>query len=100
MSENKPTEKVIAIRKGDNNEVEEAEKAVVKKQFSPLVVMIRRVAIWVTIISAGILAFISIIAIWADISDIIGRTWSTFIVILFASGFIAMVAPLLDQYEK
>ena len=75
-------------------------KAVVKKQFSPLVVMIRRVVIWVTIISAGILAFISIIAIWADISDIIGRTWSTFIVILFASGFIAMVAPLLDQYEK
>ena len=100
MSENKPTEKVIAIRKGDNNEVEANEKAVVKKQFSPLVVMIRRVAIWVTIISAGILAFISIIAIWADISDIIGRTWSTFIVILFASGFIAMVAPLLDQYEK
>ena len=100
MSENKPTEKVIAIRKGDNNEVELNKKAVVKKQFSPLVVMIRRVAIWVTIISAGILAFISIIAIWADISDIIGRTWSTFIVILFASGFIAMVAPLLDQYEK
>ncbi|MBP6925030.1 hypothetical protein KBB73_01445 [Candidatus Saccharibacteria bacterium] len=100
MSENKPTEKVIAIRKGDNNEVVLPKKAVVKKQFSPLVVMIRRVAIWVTIISAGILAFISIIAIWADISDIIGRTWSTFIVILFASGFIAMVAPLLDQYEK
>ena len=32
MSENKPTEKVIAIRKGDNNEVVLPKKAVVKKQ--------------------------------------------------------------------
>jgi phosphoglycerol transferase MdoB-like AlkP superfamily enzyme len=100
MSENKSTEKVVPIRKGDTNEEMVANYKNSKKEYSPLVATIRSVSVWVSIISTGILAFISILAIWTDMSNVVGRAWSTFVVVLFAAGFVSVMAPLLDHSEK
>lgn len=99
MNENENGEKLVAIRKGDGNErfVVGSKK---KRQFSPLVIAVRKTAVWVAIVSSSILALVAVLAIWTEIDEVAGRAWATFMVIGLASLFIAMIAPLLDQVEQ
>ena len=108
MEENKNIEKVervVEIRKGDGvapanttNYVNFAPAP--KKKYSPMVQGIRSTAIWVMIFSAVVLAMVCIMAIWVDLSDVLGKAWATFFVVGLAGGFIALIAPLLDKTER
>lgn len=100
-------ERVVEVRKGDGpvpvvgnttNYVNFAPAP--KKKYSPMVQGIRSTAIWVMIFSAVVLAMVCIMAIWVDLSDVLGKAWATFFVVGLAGGFIALVAPLLDKTER
>jgi hypothetical protein len=99
MDETEKNEKLVTVREGAESE-KNMLSTKTKKQFSPVVIVIRKTAIWIAIVSAIILALVTVLAIWADLRDIQGRAWSTFFVIALVSVFIAIIAPLLDQVER
>lgn len=77
-----------------------AKKKVVHSQ---TVMSIRTVCAWITITSAAVFAFISILAIWdvfgKDTGDIVGRAFSSLVIIGFAALIIGLISPMLDKPE-
>ena len=102
---NQKTERVVEIRKGENSATVPTVKPVMvarapKKEYSPMVKAVRSVCFWVMILSTVLLAALCVVSIWTEVSDIIGKAWGTFLVVISASAFIAVIVPLLDKNEE
>ena len=102
---NQKTERVVEIRKGENSTVVQTAKPIVvarapKKEYSPMVKAVRSVCFWVMILSTVLLAALCVVSIWTEVSDLIGKAWGTFLVVVSASAFIAVIVPLLDKNEE
>ncbi|MDO4872392.1 MAG: hypothetical protein Q4A27_03155 [bacterium] len=97
-------QKVVEIRKGENDKTAQRPQVVVKTapkvEYSAMVKTVRSVCFWVMILSTVVLASLGVISIWTDISDIFGKAFATFIVVASASGFVALIAPLLDKSSR
>ena len=97
-------QRVVEIRKGENeSNVRSVVMAPVpkKKKYSQTVKSIRQISIWFNIFTAIICALISLVYIWLDnnLGELMGKAWSTFLVLGAFSLFIMIIAPLLDKDE-
>lgn len=70
-----------------------------EKKLSKVASTIRQTIIWFNIFMASICTFIMLINIWLDggLTEALGKSWATFLVVGIFSVFIYAMIPLLDR---
>lgn len=96
--ENNAVKNLTPIRKGEKGNIVQIARE--PRRYSKTVLAVRSVCFWIMIITVVVLLAIAVTAIWTGSDETVAKSIATAFVVLAGTGFIALIAPILDKTEE
>lgn len=96
--ENNEVKNLTLIRKDKTGNIVQIARE--PRKYSKTVLAIRSVCFWIMLITVVVLLAIAVTAIWIEAGETVAKSISTALVVLAGTGFVALIAPILDKTEE
>ena len=96
--ENNEVKNLTPIRKDKTGNIVQIARE--PRKYSKTVLAIRSVCFWIMLITVVVLLTIAVTAIWIEAGETVAKSISTALVVLAGTGFVALIAPILDKTEE